>query len=436
MSIRYVNCLCHERKQKSLMLGHPQDYLVPVRKDVMGYVIGTGGHRLEEIGLMTKTTITCKDKHSSEVVVTASDETSAFRAKLEIKRAISIAIRNGDVGSNFKEVKKTVEYPSALGSHLQAASLLTAASISDHQLEGLLQTATNTITEIYRSSSKNLPVADTWFHLGQIQSAIREDSMPRRRLREIAESGNSEMIHFESGVSKKTFDNIRTFLKKVDQSGPPVKFIQSYVRHDVEMYTPNDRDRRFRLFLPRKTPTKGEEINGCYTGCKKYVGSWLNKARDGFLYNVFPNWFRGDILHRDFEYDCRLIVRAGGVENVYGAVKKREETLRKKFEKGEYGMSYIKLPKLPENYCIHCRKRSVVYCYRLKNVEVRLIRAKEIIAPDPEKVRKFEVRVRNLKLDKLLEDFKTGKKIREKEKLNISRLLQETLAAITDLEKK
>eukprot|EP00118_Oscarella_pearsei_P013431 m.107277 g.107277 ORF g.107277 m.107277 type:complete len:267 (+) comp37290_c0_seq1:330-1130(+) len=247
----------------------------------------------------------------------------------------------------------------------------------DLQLQDFLKTATSAIREIYRCpDKKNRLTTDIWFHLGRVRQAFlltEKDAMARPRLREIEKESNFDLIHFDSGVSEETFDGIKKYLTEVYRS---VEFIQSYVRHDVEMYTPTNRDRRFRVFLSEKTATQGEKISGC----EKYIGSKLNKAGSGLLYSAFPNWFRGDILYPHSKYDCRLIVRAGCVEKPLGRFdEKEDQPLIKKFEKIAYSEFCVDPPTMPKNYVVHCIRRSLVFCYRLNgNLEVRLTRAKEL----------------------------------------------------------
>eukprot|EP00118_Oscarella_pearsei_P018726 m.193541 g.193541 ORF g.193541 m.193541 type:complete len:122 (+) comp39477_c0_seq84:2326-2691(+) len=100
-------------------------------------------------------------------------------------------------------------------------------------------------------------------------------------------------------------------MKLKDYCGKRGKLQQSFIRHDLQFYTPSGHEKRFRLWESLDDLPDGEFILGKYTGNETVIGSDLINAGPGLLFTRLSNLMRGEILMPELPFDCRLLIQAG-----------------------------------------------------------------------------------------------------------------------------
>ena len=113
-------------------------------------------------------------------------------------------------------------------------------------------------------------------------------------------------------MEEDTFTSIQAHLEHKDD----VKKGLSFIRHDVQVYTPSYGERRFRTWEHLDGDRlEGKTTLGMYTGNEVVIGSGMEKVGEnkGILFTRLTNQMRGDILLPDLPLDCRLMIQTGTV---------------------------------------------------------------------------------------------------------------------------
>ena len=114
---------------------------------------------------------------------------------------------------------------------------------------------------------------------------------------------------FDGGVTSLDMNRLQQLLAK----NPDV--IQSSVRHDIGIFTPSGKHRRFKVWIPEQSTTDSgaQQVSGVPTGIEtsRGVGSGLLKVGPGILVYPLNARLKADVALPGHPFDCRLQIKTG-----------------------------------------------------------------------------------------------------------------------------
>ncbi|XP_065845403.1 uncharacterized protein [Oscarella lobularis] len=388
---------------------------VPVPEGYMGRIIGKGARGLQSLKEETGAQVSTK-KGIRDAVFVQGSEKQVKKAEFEIIRKIVIEKINRESGVH-KEIRETaIAAQHASGLKLvkqeteesKACFRLNAGPGSPPSGLGKLQQSASRLLTTRRSGA-----TDVWFHLGQLKILDPRSGFDgsifseQKAILYLKPEPSSKTFvwpnRFDSFVEEDTFTSIQAHLEHKDD----VKKGLSFIRHDVQVYTPSYGERRFRTWEHLDGDRlEGKTTLGMYTGNEVVIGSGMEKVGEnkGILFTRLTNQMRGDILLPDLPLDCRLMIQTESRASASESDQQETATLKDVFSGTDVDEMEMRLPPFPRGYTVHFQRSSERTCYNYGHFSVVLSKDREIQSHSggtPEEKPKYDIRVRNLQLEAL-----------------------------------
>ncbi|XP_062499407.1 uncharacterized protein LOC134176759 [Corticium candelabrum] len=249
---------------------------IEVKESDMGFVIGKGGFRIQQISTNTGAQLFTKRSVPNRIFIEAEKEEAIEKAKIEVLRVISkrdakhdcvkweLTIDPSLIESDNEMCWKQTKIPGRRSKYyrlvptqhalsLDAKDVLSASKAQESHSAKWMQAAEEVLTlmrkDVDKQPSTSPMTVDLWVHLGYLlfsNIAHSDGTVSVKTILSKANKGPNLRSCFESGVAGLDIDYLHRLLAEHTDG---LKSTGTGICYDFDFYTPSVRKRRFTLWL-------------------------------------------------------------------------------------------------------------------------------------------------------------------------------------------